>query len=512
MRIRTRTLLIAATRIAQSLVGMLLAVLLARTLDRESFGTYQQALLVSGFVFTLIAAHCGSALYYFVVRSRPEGRGREQFVNNAALLLLTTAPISLGLFLLAEPLAAAMNHPAAAGALRLFAFYPVAQGFLDQVQPVLLGMDRAWTATRIVALGLVLRVGAVGGALAISGEVQWILAAYLGATALTALVGGVVAWRVLPPGPRRLRPGILREQLAYLFPLAAATAVGAINVQLDKFLITTFFEPGEFAVYAVGALELPFIGFVTSSLQTAILPEMVERARDGNVAGSLALWQEAVRKASLVILPLFCFFVPFAGDFMVALYGQPYEAARWPFLIYLLRLPVRIALYGAFFRAIDQNRYVTRAAVLSLVVNAAVSLSLLLATRGHSVAFVAPAVGTVAASYAAAVYLLGRLARLPGVTGPVLPWGFCGRVLAVALVAAIPVLALHAAPVPPIVRLGLAFGAFWLLFGLLATARGLVGAGEWELLVRAAPPGPLRRAVERTSAALLRLAARPGGS
>ncbi len=85
-----------------------------------------------------------------------------------------------------------------------------------------------------------------------------------------------------------------------------------------------------------------------------------------------------------------------------ALFGQGYDASIPPFRIYLMMMPLRIALYGAIAIALGKPRIVLLSAAGALLLNAV--LNVILVTR---VGLAGPAIATVVSSYVHVGILLG---------------------------------------------------------------------------------------------------------
>lgn len=512
MRIGTRALLITGLRVVSSVAGLLIALVLARRLDKLQFSTYQQAMLAAAVVFSLVISRATQVVYYFVVVGRPDGTAREQFLNTALLTSAVAAPMCAGIYVFAPELAAFMNNPGAVAEIRLFAAYPILQGLAALPQAALVGVDQGRAAAVVTGLGVAVRASAVVTATFVTGDVWWILAADLASQGVAAAAGAALAWRALPAGPRpaRVRRTVLAEQSRYLWPLVAATVAATLNLKFDKVLITRFFDPEVFAVYVVGAIEPPFIGMVSASLATAILPDLVHHLRAGRAPAAIDIWQTAVRKSALLTMPAVALLAVFGGDYIVGLYGGAYREALWPFLVYLVLLPMRVVMLPTLIRALDANRYIAWSAALALGTNVVVSLALLLAVRGTplgELAWLAPAVGTLVAFYVSAWYLMKRAVQLLGVPR-ILPLGACLRITVSALLALAPAAPLLWVPLPPLLRLGLAAAVYGAAYVLVGTLRGDIGAEDWRFVTGLLPKGGLRQMVERRAEALLARARR----
>jgi O-antigen/teichoic acid export membrane protein len=278
------------------------------------------------------------------------------------------------------------------------------------------------------------------------------------------MVGCADLWRLTPYGRIHWNWDLLAAQFTYSWPMWTTAVVGVVNAQFDKMVVSHFFAPEVYAVYSVGAQELPVVGLFTASLATAMLPNLVVLAGRGQMGAALLLWQAATRKSALVMFPCFVFFAAVSGDLMVLLYGPSYVLAGWPFAVYLGVLPVRVAVYASMFRAMGRTKPVAIGAVIALVVNAVVSPGLCWLGRGGMLAFVGPALGAWASTVSAALYLLFALggATGRGLAGT-LPWKDLARTLLGCLPAGLATLALGFLPLPLAVRLAAQAGAFALV-------------------------------------------------
>ena len=234
-------------------------------------------------------------------------------------------------------------------------------------------------------------------------------------------------------------------QLSYVWPILAASLVGVLGREFDKLIISVFFSTADFAVYSCGAVQIPLIGILTTSMAAAIMPNMVVAWEHGDREGALAVWKAAIRKVSLVMYPVFALCAVSAVNLMVLLFTKDYEAAAWPFFVYLLVLPTRVAVYGTVLRSAGQTRPIAVSSVVTLIVN--ISIGIALVYLGQQVfpetrlAFVGPAIGATTAEYAGIIYLLTRILRVSGQPlRRLMPWKDLAHVMGISLAAALPTL------------------------------------------------------------------------
>ncbi|MCD8480518.1 MAG: oligosaccharide flippase family protein [Candidatus Cloacimonetes bacterium] len=156
-----------------------------------------------------------------------------------------------------------------------------------------------------------------------------------------------------------------KEQLAYTIPLGLSLLVGVLSVQLDKLMISGFFNPEQFAVFSLGAMELPLIGILINSVNAILLPNL--SAMDKQSMSEV--YSASVRKNAIIVFPLAVVFFIFAGEFITFIYGSIYSESALYFRIYLLLLPLRVATYGIIFQACGKTRLVMYDAIIMLLLN-----------------------------------------------------------------------------------------------------------------------------------------------
>ena len=170
--------------------------------------------------------------------------------------------------------------------------------------------------------------------------------------------------------------GNTRRMLSYGLPLAATGLAGTLGYQFDRIVVGVSFFSQEFAVYALGAVEIPLGLLIAAAVSNVLVPRLTILWRDGDRAGMVALWREAMRKTSLVLLPLFAFMMVMSADLVLLLYGPGYSESVDVFRVYLFLLPLRIATWGLIPLAIGRTGINLRPRCSILATNAVVALAL----------------------------------------------------------------------------------------------------------------------------------------
>ncbi len=438
MRIRTRSLIILASRSLQQLTTIALAIILVRIMSKELYGTYRQVLLVTTFLTGLLCLNLPSSFYYFIPKTTL--KERRKVINNLfAIAFLMSAIMAGFMYFGASYIADWFHNPPLKALLRTFCLYPFAAMALQQIPPFMISIDRPVRAGIYSLLTAVLFTSSVVVFVAIGWQLQSVLAGTLIILGVLSIIGLIDVYHFAPGKTKvSIDRALIGEIFTYVLPLFAATAVGVINVQFDKFLISTFFTAAMYAVYSCGAMEIPLVGMVTSSVTNAIMPNMVVLGNEKRFKELIELWKIATQKCALVIFPAFAILVVCAYDLMVVMYGKGYKDAAWPFMIYLFMLPIRVAVYGAVLRAIGRTKPVAIAAGLALITNVAVSLVLVIEGQGTMLAFVGPSIGTVAGTISAFLYMMYAIATNFSVSfKTIMPWRAMGRIMGLCIISGI---------------------------------------------------------------------------
>lgn len=484
MRIRDRSIVILASQALTQLSTIVLAAILVRMISQELFGTYRQVLLVSALVTGLVNFQIEGALFYFLPRTEPSMR-RRLMIQAVVASFLTVLPAAIGMYVSAGWVSHIFKNPGLAALLKIWALYLFPDRVLAIIVAFFICIDRAPRAGMYSLFSTLARTGTIIAVIALGHGLLPALSVTILAMTIVAVVGSCDVARVAPTGRWGLDSGLLSELLRYAWPLWGTAVVAVVNLQLGNAMISAFFDPATFALYACGAIELPVVALITGSMNNAVMPNLVSYCAEGRVEAALILWHEAARKCALFILPCFAFCLVVSEAIVLFLYGAEYARAAWPFTVYLFVLPLRIAVYSALLRAINRTGRVMLGAALALAVNLIVSCTLLVLFRGAAVSFIAPAIGAVVAQFVSSVYLLQQIVRSLNVQWRhVMRWGELGAILGVSLACGALTWAVgqtvHTLPATlRLVLLGFVYSSFFLLF---LRALNLLRPDELELL------------------------------
>ena len=405
-------------------VGFVMPMVLVRLLEQQEYGTYQQLLLVSTAAAGIMTLGLPTSIYYFYHHVSADRR--PALIFQTSLMLAISGMICAGLIYLASPyIADRMSNPGLTGLLNIYviyiAFFIAGEYFVHLLisqdrYRIAVGFEAGETAVRVMVLVIPLWLG-----YGLAGLV-WAAIIYAGLrlAVRTILVfsgdtGTAGTWTKSP---------FPLEQLHYSIPLALTSFVGLVGGLLDKAIIAAFFTPVHYAIYSVGALEIPLDVIFQASVANVLRASFPPLVRDGNMAELVRIWREAVRKLGIIVLPSFVFLLGFSYDFITLLFTSKYAESVHVFRIYLFMMPLHMFVFSLIPQVFGKTRYNLYIVVIATAVKIALSFIFL-----ETIGFYGPAMATVIVAYMTIGIYFVVAARLVNTNAwRLLPWASLGKI------------------------------------------------------------------------------------
>jgi O-antigen/teichoic acid export membrane protein len=460
---------------------------LARLLTRSGFGEYRQAWLPFNLLFPVMALGLPVSILYFLPRI-DVGARRILVRRTTALLACLGGILTCALWLGAPAIAAAFHNSNLAPFIRLFAFYALLTLPIAHVQQVLVAGGRHSSAAWLTGITAALQAVATVGAAWLSGKVEWVLAAVV-LSAVPMLLAGLALMEVGPPADRTKPVPSLSDHLRYSVTVALAGLVLAFGRQIGQVVVSVFHPARDFAVYAVGAFEVPVLGVFTVSVITTLVPVFSDLSHRDKWLELMRVWHESIRMLSLVVFPLFVLLFVLADQVIVLLFSRVYSESVLIFRLFLLLLPMRVTVYSALLQAAGKTRSLAIGAGGFLLVNAVLSVALV-----RVLGIAGPAVAQVASQYGLATYFLIEVCRAVK-TGlrSVMPWAEINRLFALCAVIGVVIFPFTRLGLNPALVVSICVPLYLAAYFIALRALGLMRRSDIDLLRRWASLSVLRR-------------------
>lgn len=347
----------------------LLGIVLARVLLPGEFGSWRQLFLIYNTFSTLLLLGIPQSLLYFLPKLKHPDSKKEFITRTVNLVTVLAFIFGIAIFLLRGFIARTFNNPQLSLLLVLFAVYPLFMFVTQIYSQIMLGLKQPAKTAAFTIFSVSADFVLILGAALISKNLYHIVLAMM----VSALLQWVYArFQLANYGSRvNFDPDFHREIFQYSLPLGLASIIGMLSIQLDKLVISGFFSPAEYAIFSIGAMELPFISILSNSVNAILLPHISSEPAKMNET-----YRAAVRKNALLIFPFTALGLIFARPLIQLLYTESYLASVPFFQIYLAILPLRVATYGILFMALKKTHYILWNSLFTLGLNLILNLVL----------------------------------------------------------------------------------------------------------------------------------------
>ena len=251
--------LFAASLFSQA-SSVLLLMALTRLVPKAQLGAYQQLTLLYGIVSPLLVAGIPTALLYFIPRSR-DSKDTSLWIGEAYVLLgLLGLVCSIAVALARTPIAHALGNQALSPVLLIYAPVPFLSFITAVMSPALVAVRRTALAAKLGVFSSCVVLITMLAAVTLGRDAKHMAAALVISQAGVAIVSTFVIHRTL--GISMVRARLVRGAAGLLrfgLPLALTGLAGMFAFQFDRLVVSRDFSPALYAVYAVGAVELPLL-------------------------------------------------------------------------------------------------------------------------------------------------------------------------------------------------------------------------------------------------------------
>lgn len=465
-------LLLMSGRTLAFVATFFIPVVLTRIFAPAQFGTYKQLFLVFSTAYFIAQLGMASSLYYFLpAASHQAGR----YVANSMVFLGVAGLASLGVIVLAAPkLAHWLSNSELTGYLPWIGLYLFLMMLSSALEIVMISRGKYFGASVCYALSDLARAAAFLLPVLLFRQLEWLLKGAVFVAFLRAAFT-LFYFRREFRGGLGLDRVLLKRQLAYALPFAAAVLVEIVQASLPQYAVSYLFDPATFAIFAVGCLQIPLVDFAASPTSDVMMVKMQERLAEGRKPAVVAIWHDTTWKLAVLFFPLMAFCVVAAQQIIVLLFTSKYAASvpifmAWSSMILLSTLQVDGVL-----RVFAQTRLLLALNLMRLgIIAALLKWSLL---EFH---LLGPVLVILLATLAFKVAALFRMKTLFEISAvELLPWRSLASLLSAAAgsggVAWAVRSQLHVSTVPLLFAMGLAYG---MTYAVLVWRFNLLNAGE----------------------------------
>jgi O-antigen/teichoic acid export membrane protein len=340
---------LTASKFIAVLLNIGLPILLVRLLTRTEYGVYKEAFLFVGTAANVATFGVGMSAFYFMPR-HPERGG--QIALNILVYNFVAGWIPLIVLAFYPQLLKSLFRTSALAPLAMLLGILVLLTLTSSlVQQVPIALQDVRYATIFIVGTQFTRALLVAGAAILFRSIESLIVATILSQLLAA---ALLFWYLHDRFPRfwtHFDWRFFKEQLAYALPYGAFGLLWVIQKDLDNYFVSASLGPGDYAIYAVGWLDVPLISLVLESVVSVMIVRVSTLQQENRKADIRYITAAATNRLSAMQFPLFMLLLVAGHDLIVLFYTKAYEKSANIFLISILLLPLSVFLLDPIVRA-----------------------------------------------------------------------------------------------------------------------------------------------------------------
>ena len=353
-RLAVQAFWLTASKFIAVLLNIGLPILLVRLMAQAEYGVYKEAFLFVGTATNVATFGVGMSAFYFMPRY-PERGG--QIALNILVYNFVAGWIPLVVLAFYPQVLKALFRTDALGPLAILLGFLVlvtlTSSLVQQIPTAL--QDVRYSTIFIVGTQLVRAVMVAAAALLFRSVKSLIIATILNQLFSIA----VLFWYLHGRFPRfwtHFDWPFFKQQLAYALPYGAFGLLWVIQKDLDNYFVSASLGPSDYAIYAVGWLDVPLISLILESVASVMSVRVSTLQLENRKTDIRYVTAAATNRLSAIQFPLFMLLLVAGHDLIVLLYTKAYEKSADIFLITILLIPLSVFLLDPIVRAYKDLR------------------------------------------------------------------------------------------------------------------------------------------------------------
>jgi O-antigen/teichoic acid export membrane protein len=345
---------LTASKFIAVLLNVGLPILLVRLMAQAEYGVYKEAFLFVGTATNVATFGVGMSAFYFMPRY-PERGG--QIALNILVYNFLAGWIPLIILAFYPQVLKSLFRTSALAPLAILlgvlVLVTLTSSLVQQIPTAL--QDVRYSTIFIVGTQLVRAITLAAAVLLFRSVKSLIVAAILNQLFSIA----VLFWYLHGRFPRfwaHFDWPFFKEQLAYALPYGAFGFLWVIQKDLDNYFVSASLGPRDYAIYAIGWLDVPLITLILESVASVMIVRISSLQQEDRKADIRYVTAAATNRLAAIYFPLFMLLLVAGHDLIVLLYTRTYEKSTSIFQISILLLPMGVFLLDPIVRAYKELR------------------------------------------------------------------------------------------------------------------------------------------------------------
>lgn len=456
------TLVITLGKSAERIVLLLSTVILARYLTQQDYGTYRQVFLIGGTLLLLFNFGIPHSINFFLPqlsRIKQKSFLFHTFLIQFVLGLLIFFVLIFG----SEYIARIFDNNLLERPLKLFSLYPLFMILSSSYSNIFIGINKVKLSGVLSPILGLIKLTAIILCVLFSSSIDLIIVVNVIFSFLQLVIIGTILLKLFKKVTIKFCLQDIISQLKFATPIGLSSILGVIIVKLDQLMVSSFFTVEEYAKYAIGTLEIPFINLLTISAMAVITPYLVKQFEQNRIDLFMQKWKNSIMKISYIIFPISVFFLFFSNETITMLYTDKYIESAQIFQIYLMKSFVKVTFFGHILVALGKSKQIFFFSLLTLIINVILNLVFI-----KLFGFIGAAIATVISIFFISFLQLTSISKVLDIRfKDIWPWGGLTLLISISLVSTLLVSIMKLIITNNIILIMISFIVFIMLYFVL---------------------------------------------
>jgi O-antigen/teichoic acid export membrane protein len=377
LKFSVQFLLTALSKSTLHLSIFVLSVILSRFFTKDDYGTYLHVQLITNLAVWAFLLGIPHGIYYFL----PKAKSAKVYIL-AILSLISTISVlvSTCVFYNSNGLSQFLSNPRIEDLSYVLLFMILFKIPLTIFEPLMITVGRIKEFASVeLMFNLSFFLAVLIPVLLDSSmiEILWWLVGLYSLHAMVVMFISVMIAFSYSSDKDQHASFTLKDQIRYSLPLGLSMNVLELSRYVDKLVVSNQSSAEDYAMYTRGAMEIPVIGIIANTLDNLHMPNFVKFYKDNNISELMRVWHTSVRFMAAFIYPCCLFLIVSAHLLIPAIFSEKYIGSVIIFQVYAIGLLSRISTFDIILRVIGKTKVILIAALMSIVVNVALTYSLM---------------------------------------------------------------------------------------------------------------------------------------
>lgn len=404
------SIFLIVVRLITTLTTIIQTKVLSIGLTLHEYGSYSQAILVTGVTTSLIMFGLGDGLNYFYNRDANKNSDRSIFVNTIFLMEVILGSLGMIAICFSRDLFAHyFDNPDVSVLLCIVAIKPVLDNIIYLYQLLFISLKKA----KIIAIrNLVISI--------VKAVSIWVFVQYYSNVRLicvSLVVLDIINWVIfklllskegVKINVRKANLKYVKSIIVYSFPMGVYAFTNTLLRDIDKLVIGNLAETADLAVYTNCSKILPF-DLIATSFATVLIPYIMRYASSDDKHSMETLFANYMRIGYYSVWTFACSVLIVSEQAVEFLYSPEYVVGNSIFVLYLFDSMIRFASFHLVLTARGYSKDIMIYSLISLAVNFVLNIFLY-----SVIGLIGPAIATVLVTLVYTVLILRKTIVVTG--------------------------------------------------------------------------------------------------